>query len=99
MPDKFRTLAESSAFRREVAALIPHSAYADTVLESILTEINHSPEQGLPTSRSEVVMIITEPTPALPSVVIYYSYTEDTVLLLSVQKADPASEEWSSRFR
>ena len=72
---------------------------ADTVLKGILTEIGRNPEQGLPTSHNEVVMIITEPTPALPSVVIYYSYTDDTVLLLSIQKADPASEERSGWFR
>jgi len=97
MPDKHRSVVESMHYQRERDALIPHPVLADAALEQITTLLAQSPEIGQPTNRPDILAITTEDTPVLPAAVLYYAYDDQTVVLLSIVKADPLA--WLDWFR
>lgn len=99
MHPRRRTLIESKRYERERNALIPHTPLADAILTEIHDAISVRPEVGQETDQPGVYAAPTGSSPVMPSVVIYYTYNQDEVVLMSIRMADPEAEEWSNWFQ
>lgn len=96
MPYRQRTVWDTDRFTRERDALgLPEAM--DVILEDITTAISRAPEIGQATQQPGVLAVPIDPTPRVPALVLYYSYTEDDVYLLSLRRADPEARDWELR--
>lgn len=94
MPDKLRTIIESHRFRNERASVTSNVRAMDDALDGVLWVLARDPTLGRPTDEPGIYAIPTGDYPAMPAMVLYYAYDNDTVLLLSLTLANTDPDRW-----
>ena len=82
---KIRTISYDPLFEREMAAIEPNVRRADELLDGAVTILSRSPESGFQLGKSSVWFVPGHTV----DLVIYYTFDEDQVYFLSIQKAFP----------
>ena len=90
MPANLRSIIETDRFIREKLAIEPDVSRLDAALLGVTWTLARSPESGQKTIAPTVWAMPTNAMLSVPALVIYYSFDDDTVTLLSVEVAAPA---------
>ena len=86
LPDdyKLRTIIESDRFRRELKKLVKNAPAADDFVFGAKTRLAHAPDTGRCIGESHVWFLPMVERPNLMPVVLYYTFDEESVILLSI---------------
>jgi len=82
---KIRTIIRTKRFERETARLVPSVRRADEFLEGAETILSRQPEAGFRLENLNVWFI----SGYTVDVVLYYTFDDDRVYFLSIQKLAP----------
>jgi hypothetical protein len=85
-PGKIREIREEPRFTLELQTIIPNAKRADEFTDGAKWRLSRDPFSGRRISNSHVWFVPMEEIPALLSVVIYYTFDDDYVNLLSIQE-------------
>jgi hypothetical protein len=85
-PAKLRTIIEEHRFTFELAAIIKDAKRADEFVDGSKWLLARTPEKGTRISTSHVWFLPTKNILGILPVVIYYTFDEDCVNLLSIQE-------------
>jgi len=80
-----RTIVEDQRFKTERDTISPNIARWDEVQKGVIWGLSRKPERvGKPTEADGIFAVATDDWPDVPSVVIYYTFDDKTVILKSV---------------
>lgn len=86
MTDRYRTIVESDRYQSEREELSKDVQRWDEMIEGLLAAVSRSPEIGHRTNDPRVWAIASVPWPGAAEVVLYYTFDDEQVTLLSVRQ-------------
>jgi len=86
LPIKCRQIIEEHRFTKELEQLIGEAQRADEFVDGSKWLLSRSPKSGTRISKSHVWFLPIKEIPGILPVVIYYTFDEDHVNLLSIQE-------------
>ena len=93
MPAKLRTIIRDPQFEEELKQLIFHARRADEFVEAVEFLLARDPERGLQARPGSPVWTIpVQNVVDVTPVIIYYTFNEEKVILLSIQETIPPEE-------
>jgi hypothetical protein len=84
LPGKMRTIIEEHRFALELAALIPKAKRADEFIDGAKWVLCRDPFRGRRIGNSHVWFLAMEELPEHLPIVLYYTFDNDNVNLLSI---------------
>jgi hypothetical protein len=89
MSPRHRTIIHTPKYVEELATFLPNVRRADDFIEGSEWVLSRLPDIGTQlTPTSEVWFLPMDENPDLPSLVLYYTFTDDLVWFLSIQMAN-----------
>ena len=82
-----RTVVQSHRFTEELKAIERSAQRSDEFIEGVEWYLSRCPEVGTQLGQTDVWFLPTNDSATMTSLVIYYTFDEDRVLLLSIHKA------------
>ena len=85
----FRGIVESPQFREEADAICPSTKRLDSVLFAVTWALSRHPEhfEKVPGTKT-LHRVLTDPFPDMPSLRIWYTFSDKEVTLLSIELAE-----------
>jgi hypothetical protein len=91
---RHRTIVESARFSAEAKAIQPDARRMDEIMHGVTWALSNVAERiGQPTAVAYIRALPTRVWPNAPAMILYYSYDDDTVTLLSIRLAIGADDD------
>jgi hypothetical protein len=83
-----RTCCWQPRFAAELKRIEPDARYADEIIEGVDWILARNPTWGTNIPNTQIWHIVSRDIPKKRNLLIYYTFTDDTVYLLSVLETD-----------
>lgn len=86
LPEKLREIVEDTRFTNELKTLIPDARRAEEFIDGAKWVLSRDPSSGKRISTSKIWFLSLEEIPGILPVILYYTFDDNYVNLLSIQE-------------